>query len=261
MQIPDPTVGVVGWLDEAGLNAGGAAVCTTDPQPCGPPVVDIFGGNPTAEALASAVVSGKGSIVGILLEDAGLGYAYPPFVTFNDPCNYGNGGAGYAEIDSDGSLTGVIITNPGYGYIDTPDGEDEFTPNPPGPGPGPGPGPRPLPDEDDDGGGGGDGDGGGGDDDGGGDGGGGDGDGGGGDDEDDPTPFPPGPTPPTPDPDPDDDDDRLTVPVVGCLVGVEILSTGYGYAIGDELVYRTITTWFDIGGSIFRLWSTGCSCS
>ena len=99
--------------------------------PCGPPVVDIFGGNPTAEALASAVVSVKGSIVGILLEDSGLGYAYPPFVTFNDPCNYGNGGAGYAEIDSDGSLTGVIITNPGYGYIDTPDGEDELTPNPP----------------------------------------------------------------------------------------------------------------------------------
>ena len=32
LQIPDPTVGVVGWLDEAGLNAGGAAVCTTDPQ-------------------------------------------------------------------------------------------------------------------------------------------------------------------------------------------------------------------------------------
>lgn len=227
LQIPDPTAGVVGWLDEAGLNAGGAAVCTTDPQPCGPPVVDIFGGNPTAEALASAVVSGQGSIVGILLEDSGLGYAYPPFVTFNDPCNYGNGGAGYAEIDADGRLTGVIITNPGYGYIDVPDGEDELTPKPPGPGPGPGPRPSPLPDEDDDGGGGGDGDGGGGDDDGGG------GDGGG-DDEDDPTPFPPGPTPPTPDPD-DDDDDRLTVPVVGCLVGVEILSTGYGYAIGDEL--------------------------
>ena len=69
----DPTVGVVGWLDEAGLNAGGAAVCTTDPHPLRS-TKGYFGGNPTAEALASAVVSGKGSIVGILLEDSGLGY-------------------------------------------------------------------------------------------------------------------------------------------------------------------------------------------
>lgn len=208
LTIPDIGSNAAAWLDNAGLTAEGQTSCDIANSPkCSPPIVSIFGGNPTAEALAAAVVSKKGSIIGVLLESRGLGYRYPPFVAFDDPCGYGSLAGGYAEIDDDGSLTGVIITNPGYGYIDDTDGSTNDNPNPderepikPEPNP-------PIDDDEDPGSntvdpGVGD-----------------NGGGGGGPipDEDDPNPI-------------------VTVPVVGCLNGFKIVSMGYGYAEGDEIV-------------------------
>ena len=223
LQIPDPTTGALGWLEEAGLGdtSGPSACDIANGDKCTPPTVSIFGGNPVAEALASAVISKKGNIIGVLLSQKGLGYKYPPFVAFDDPCNYGSGGAGYAELDPiDGGLTGVIITNPGWGYIDVPDGSDNDNPADGGDGSNGG-------GEDDgiiidfpDGGGDDDGGGGtvdpglpddGGEDDGG-SGGGDDGGGGGG------------------------DDGNVIVPVVGCLDEISIITTGYGYAQDDTFV-------------------------
>jgi|13_taG_2_1085334.scaffolds.fasta_scaffold00151_9 hypothetical protein len=131
LEIPDPTAGALAWLEASGLGdtSGPTACDIAGGNDCTPPTVSIFGGNPTAEALASAVVSGKGNIIGVLLSQAGAGYKYPPFVAFDDPCNYGSGGAGYAEIDVDGGLTGIVITNPGWGYIDVPDGSNSNDPN------------------------------------------------------------------------------------------------------------------------------------
>jgi hypothetical protein len=131
LEIPDPTAGALSWLEASGLGdtSGPSACDIAGGNECTPPTVSIFGGNPTAEALASAVVSRKGNIIGVLLSQAGSGYKYPPFVAFDDPCNYGSGGAGYAEIDVDGGLTGIVITNPGWGYIDVPDGSNSNDPN------------------------------------------------------------------------------------------------------------------------------------
>lgn len=214
LQIPDPTKGALGWLEEAGLgDASGPSACDiANGDECTPPLATIFGGNPTAEALASAVVNKKGNILGVLIEQAGLGYKYPPFIAFDDPCNYGSGGAGYTVIDPDGSLIDVIITNPGWGYIDVPDGSDNDKPNegaqdPIGGGEDP-PIDIPTIDPPDD-------------------------DGGGGT-------VDPGR------PDPGDDpplggggggnDDIVTVPVVGCLNGISVITTGYGYAQDDKFV-------------------------
>tara|TARA_B100001094_G_scaffold311965_1_gene348161 strand:+ start:20588 stop:23185 length:2598 start_codon:yes stop_codon:yes gene_type:complete len=220
LQIPDPTTGALGWLEEAGLGdtTGPSACDIVGGDECTPPTVSIFGGNPVAEALASSVISKKGNIIGVLLSQKGLGYKYPPFVAFDDPCNYGSGGAGYAEIDPiDGGLTGVIITNPGWGYIDVPDGSDNDNPDddaqkpigggddeiiidlPDGGGDddatdGGGTVDPGLPD-DGDGGNGGDG-----------------GSGGGGGDE------------------------IVTVPVVGCLDKISVITTGYGYAQDDTFI-------------------------
>jgi hypothetical protein len=220
LQIPDPTTGALGWLEEAGLGdtSGPSACDIANGDKCTPPTVTIFGGNPVAEALASAVISKKGNIIGVLLSQKGLGYKYPPFVAFDDPCNYGSGGAGYAELDPiDGGLTGVIITNPGWGYIDVPDGSDNDNPADGGDGSNGGGEDDSiiidLPD-------------GGGDDDGGGgtidpglpdDGGEDDGSGGGGGDG-------------------GGDDGNVIVPVVGCLDGISIITTGYGYAQDDTFV-------------------------
>jgi len=199
------------WLNAAGFTEGGLSNCDiARAVKCGPPLVNIFGGNPTSEAIASAVVSKRGSVIGSLLERRGLGYKYPPFVAFDDPCGYGSAASGYATLNDDGSIKDIVITNPGYGYLDAPDGSDNGDPNddqrkPIG-------GDETIIDDDDD-----DSnvvdpgkpDDDGGDDDGGGDGGGGPG---------------------------DEDDKIVLVPVVGCLDGVTITNTGYGYAQDDEIV-------------------------
>ena len=223
------------WLNEAGLVAGGSPVCNTSPSECGPPRIDLFGGNPSAEALASAVVSGDGRIIGALIEQTGAGYNFPPFVTFNDPCNRGNSASGVAVLDPEsGGVIRIDIINGGVDYTPIKDGTTIFDPPPdrnpvdrivvptpdggsvtipdvqPDPGDGDGgddiPGrdglPRPdivIPDPRDD-----DGDDGGGD---------GDGDSGGGDDR----------------------PDLIPVPVIGCLDNIRILNTGINYQDGDEI--------------------------
>lgn len=199
------------WLNEAGLTDGGFSNCDiANADKCGPPLITIFGGNPTSEAIASAVINKKGSVIGALLERRGLGYKNPPFVAFDDPCGLGVGAGGYAVLDPiDGSIKDIIITNPGYGYIEAPDGSDNSDPNPiqrkpiggddsvikdPDDGsnvvdPG-----KIIPDPDDDGGG--------------------------------ESPGGPG----------NEDDQIVLVPVVGCLEGITVANTGFGYAQDDEIV-------------------------
>jgi hypothetical protein len=128
------------WLDGAGFSLSddftspgqgvlGKSSCELVPEQCGPPQIQIFGGK-GSNALASAVVNQAGQVIGAVLENKGLGYVRPPFVTFRDPCGYGRNAAGYGVIDAKfGVLQKIIITNPGYGYIDSPNGRTTFDPS------------------------------------------------------------------------------------------------------------------------------------
>ena len=106
----------------------GKSSCELVPEQCGPPQIQIFGGK-GADALASAVVNQAGQVIGAVLENVGYGYVRPPFVTFRDPCGNGRNAAGYGVINAEvGSLEKIVITNPGYGYLDAPNGRTTFDP-------------------------------------------------------------------------------------------------------------------------------------
>lgn len=145
IELEDISDDAVEWLNASGFSleddfsiAGqgvlGRSSCDTLPVNCGPPFIDIFGGRPATEALASAVVNQAGQVIGAVLENAGFGYVQPPFITFRDPCGNGRGAAGYGVINFEfGTLERIIITNPGYGYLSYPNGKTSFDPvDPPG---------------------------------------------------------------------------------------------------------------------------------
>jgi len=139
ISLQDISDDAVEWLDNSGFSlsddfsiAGqgvlGKSSCELVPEQCGPPQIEIFGGK-GADALASAVVNQAGQVIGAVLENAGYGYVRPPFVTFRDPCGNGKNAAGYGVINAEvGSLEKIIITNPGYGYLDAPNGRTTFDP-------------------------------------------------------------------------------------------------------------------------------------
>ena len=127
------------WLDNSGFSLEddftipGQGVlnkssCSLLPEQCGPPSIDIFGGK-GSDALASAVVNQAGQVIGAVLENKGFGYVRPPFITFRDPCGNGRNAGGYGVINVElGTLERIVITNPGYGYLDVPNGRTTIDP-------------------------------------------------------------------------------------------------------------------------------------
>jgi hypothetical protein len=99
--------------------------CNTAAFRCGPPNIEFFGGG-GAGAFGDAVVNTIGQVVGVNLSFGGAGYTSPPFVTFRDSCGNGNYASGYTEINDAGEVTKVIMVNNGNGYLDSPNGLDEF---------------------------------------------------------------------------------------------------------------------------------------
>ena len=97
--------------------------CETKALRCGPPIVEIFGGDGIG-GLANAVVNNLGQIIGVDLIDRGFGYSIdnPPYVTFRDACGKGKGGRGRVIINPDGTIYNVVIDYPGYDYPNN-DGE------------------------------------------------------------------------------------------------------------------------------------------
>ena len=106
---------------------------------CGPPVVNIFGGDGiggAAKAIMGGIVSNTdglsdvtadlsrtGSIIGVEITDPGLGYfTSPPLITFEDPCNQGYGSAAEAIVDFNpssptyGQITAVNVISIGENY-------------------------------------------------------------------------------------------------------------------------------------------------
>ena len=110
---------------------------------CGPPVVNIFGGDGiggagrailggivrNTEGLSdvTADLSRTASIIGVEITDPGVGYfSTPPLITFEDPCNLGYGAVGEANVDFNpdsptyGQILNVDILSVGENYPASP---------------------------------------------------------------------------------------------------------------------------------------------
>ena len=106
---------------------------------CGPPVVNIFGGDGVGgagKAILGGIVNNTdglsdvtadlsrfGSVIGVEITDPGAGYfTRPPLITFEDPCNLGYGAAGEAVVDFNpnsptyGQIVNVNILSGGENY-------------------------------------------------------------------------------------------------------------------------------------------------
>jgi hypothetical protein len=94
-----------------------AGPCDSKVLRCGPPQIEIFGGDGIG-GFANAVVSNTGSIIGAQILERGFGYTVnkPPYVTFKDACGDGKGARGRAIIGDDGGIDRIIIDFEGYGY-------------------------------------------------------------------------------------------------------------------------------------------------
>jgi len=94
--------------------------CQSQILRCGPPQVEIFGGDGIG-GFANAVVSNLGELIGADVVERGLGYSpqRPPYVTFRDACGNGVGARGRVIVGDDGGIDRIIIDYTGYGYLNT----------------------------------------------------------------------------------------------------------------------------------------------
>ena len=84
-------------------------------QRCGPPKVQFFGGEGFG-GVGKAVINEIGEVIGVSMSEMGFGYTAPPYVTFIDECENGQGAAGKAIIE-DGKIIKVIMQESGSGYL------------------------------------------------------------------------------------------------------------------------------------------------
>jgi len=84
-------------------------------QRCGPPRVEFFGGEGFG-GVGKAVINEIGEVIGVSMSEMGFGYTAPPYVTFIDECENGQGAAGKAIIE-DGKIIKVIMQESGSGYL------------------------------------------------------------------------------------------------------------------------------------------------
>lgn len=95
--------------------------CNTSLQSCGPPYLNIFGGNGFG-AFANPIISPTSSSpIAFDIISGGKNYTSPPFAQLIDTCGKGSGSKLETEI-SNGSVSRIIIKSPGDGYLSAPDG-------------------------------------------------------------------------------------------------------------------------------------------
>ena len=152
---PDSSFNISGIFDNVTKNAsqvaGGGKTFSkpgcSEPPFCGPPVVNIFGGdgfggfgrailgnfvsNTDGLSDVTADLTRTASIIGVEIEDPGSSYYYyPPIISFDDPCNNGYGAFGKAVIDQDpssetfGQITNIIMLSEGENYPVSVDSSD-----------------------------------------------------------------------------------------------------------------------------------------
>lgn len=98
--------------------------CNTGPQPCGPPIVQFFGGDPQFKAIANAIISPtSSSVIGFDIVNAGKDYNSTPQAVLIDKCGRGSGSSLCVNMTPDGkSVKNITVCAPGNGYIPAPDG-------------------------------------------------------------------------------------------------------------------------------------------
>tara|TARA_Y100000592_G_scaffold2204_1_gene3439 strand:+ start:31 stop:2061 length:2031 start_codon:yes stop_codon:yes gene_type:complete len=117
----DMTFPNVGIGTTIGSPSGGSPLaglvdgCSTGSKKCFPPRVVIFGGGGLGAA-ADAVVNEIGEVIGVRMQDTGLGYTEPPFVSIVDDCDIGRGATATAIVE-DEKVVNIIITNGGSNYL------------------------------------------------------------------------------------------------------------------------------------------------
>ena len=113
-----PNVGIgttIGSPSGGSPLAGLVDGCSTGSKKCFPPRVVIFGGGGLGAA-ADAVVNEIGEVIGVRMQDTGLGYTEPPFVSIVDDCDIGRGATATAIVE-DEKVVNIIITNGGSNYL------------------------------------------------------------------------------------------------------------------------------------------------
>ena len=107
--------------------------CPTEPQPCGPPKIQFFGGEGVG-AMANAVISPISSgVMAFDIVNSGKNYKSPPIAVLDDECGKGSGSALEVIMEPTGEkdiisgedilrVKNVYIDAPGDGYLNTFDG-------------------------------------------------------------------------------------------------------------------------------------------
>lgn len=109
-------------------SAFSSSLCPTEPQPCGPPKVQFFGGGGVG-AMANAVISPiSSSVIAFDIVNPGKNYKSPPIAILDDECGKGNGSSLKIRMRPSGkkdSISGedllevdsIYIDAPGDGYL------------------------------------------------------------------------------------------------------------------------------------------------
>ena len=105
---------------------------TTYPTSCGSAQIKIFGGGgtggsaipilgPTIERIINDTSIGQNvtktaNIIGAVVENAGSGYRFPPFVEITDECGIGYGAKARSTINNEGQITSIYMVSSGENY-------------------------------------------------------------------------------------------------------------------------------------------------
>ena len=105
---------------------------TTYPTSCGSAQIKIFGGGgtggsaipilgPTIERIINNTSIGQNitktaNVIGVVLENAGSGYRFPPFVEITDECGIGYGARARTTINNEGQITSIYMVSSGENY-------------------------------------------------------------------------------------------------------------------------------------------------
>jgi len=114
-----PNAGLIG--DAVGSASGGNPLaglvggCNVSSKTCSAPRVEIFGGGGTG-AVADAVINEIGEVIGVRMQDIGIGYKEKPFVSIIDDCDNGRGATADVKIEN-GGIVDIVITNTGSNYL------------------------------------------------------------------------------------------------------------------------------------------------
>ena len=113
----------IGQVNE--LNPGSdlkkSSSCNTGAKPCGPPVLNIFGGEGLGASANPIISPISSSPIAFDIVTGGKNYTTPPFAQLIDQCGNGSGSKLETEI-SGGSVTRIKTKAPGNGYLSAPDG-------------------------------------------------------------------------------------------------------------------------------------------